>query len=1126
MTHPTPRIYVGCGGTGIDTLRRLNRLLSQDSHWRSQMAENIYYVVIDTDQSDLDRFERAVKLDCGQAAAPKVVTISLGRDYQSIWPILYDKFVEPFEEGGGGDPAGKDRLSEHYWHRNGKPFAAPKVGVLRTGAGQCPPVSYFLAWHHMRGVINFAFNDLVEQIIKRRAHGGVNPLSDVNFHIVAGLAGGTGRGTWELVALYLRELFRKSGGRQVRPFAYLLDATCYRDVYRSDRSQEVQMKTNSLTGLSQLSTWILDRKDDAFYSFRLPSMHAPHDAAQDLIKLDPAHDIAGDRPVQKAFIVCGGNTHATLTNADQYKEMLGAALYTTLYSELADKGLESGQINAPQPVFSLGAATVEVEAVKIRRFLEEQVRADFAARLGDTRWEPTTEVDGTMGRMGLKDTRHKGAGIVARAYDLLASDKKQGPRNRCERLIAYLGDEDPVAEDAVSQARKVVTLDASAAADLVRQAIDALDQHPMDAVEDIYSDVLEQTGSLAAVAKYLTMVAGAVDEFVNQPSTSEELAENFLTHIVELSDRPWHRMGRRFSASELDELKKEFEAQYFKPLAQAVLRDALREQCALWCADIRDLAERARVLGCEAQALEREFKEAAREAANVGEGDDPADKIFFDPKNPIDSLPQAHSSERFHRRVLKPVRPASYLSVVSDGGMSPEMAEALMGAVKAQRGTRDVASLRRFRQDLETLIRRSVSCSPADVKRHFAIRSVAKAHHDAWFEVFDGLRGNEDEFNNLALRFSQFYGFKPVNPGSSDRDFFLFPDSMVTEDAGDELLVRLGRTVALHCQPYWVAHLDEGAETHRQLRLFLPSRDGASEGSSSRYRESVESLCNAGQQGGARVNVQISGNPFVVVAYSQSGVSSFDAVESFNYWKEESAVAENLRRAEKPDGEIVFDDSSTNGGLGYTSPIFVKDEIIAANRWRPWFQPGEDVNSTESERAIKAVAYALMTQPERLQRDWPLPLLTESDNGAFVFTRTELYFDEYDRPSSAIKECLTAPEWRTGDSLGIGLHRVLAVLAGERVAGASVEPEKAMRVRGRILEESSEYWQDFARRKQFARLGRDHADLLEAQARYCRDRADQAEQSGQADDAAAWRRLKDFLANEAAVAREELAGQF
>ena len=54
-------IIVGCGGSGIRALIRLNELLSQDYYWRRRLDNDIYYVVVETDTGDMKLFDDKVR---------------------------------------------------------------------------------------------------------------------------------------------------------------------------------------------------------------------------------------------------------------------------------------------------------------------------------------------------------------------------------------------------------------------------------------------------------------------------------------------------------------------------------------------------------------------------------------------------------------------------------------------------------------------------------------------------------------------------------------------------------------------------------------------------------------------------------------------------------------------------------------------------------------------------------------------------------------------------------------------------------------------------------------------------------------------------------------------------------
>ena len=99
--------------------------------------------------------------------------------------------------------------------------------------------------------------------------------------------------------------------------------------------------------------------------------------------------------------------------------------------------------------------------------------------------------------------------------------------------------------------------------------------------------------------------------------------------------------------------------------------------------------------------------------------------------------------------------------------------------------------------------------------------------------------------------------------------------------------------------------------------------------------------------------------------------------------------------------------------------------------------------------------------------------------------------------------------------------RALALLSGERVDGA-VDSEKAIHIRGRIIEEQLEYWNDYAKRKQFGRMSRAHADILENMARRSHERSQDSASRGQKEDAETWSELRTFYNTLAREARAEL----
>lgn len=204
----TVNILVGCGGSGLKTLAKVNHLLCQDFYWRSSLDEQIYYVAVDTDYRELKDFQETIKHDLSNVSRhPWILPIGLSEGLQSLQRIVEPQFVNRYHGKPGSK--GQDRLLEHWWHEDrDKVFVAPKVVPLTRGAGQCPPVSYFLTWRKLDEIAR-SLQDMITEIINRV--GGKHNVAVWNVVIVAGLSGGTGRGSWELIAFKIREMLGREG---------------------------------------------------------------------------------------------------------------------------------------------------------------------------------------------------------------------------------------------------------------------------------------------------------------------------------------------------------------------------------------------------------------------------------------------------------------------------------------------------------------------------------------------------------------------------------------------------------------------------------------------------------------------------------------------------------------------------------------------------------------------------------------------------------------------------------------------------------------------------------------------------------------------------------------------------
>ncbi|MFM7867701.1 MAG: tubulin-like doman-containing protein, partial [Planctomycetaceae bacterium] len=362
-------ILVGCGGSGLKTLAKVNHLLCQDFYWRSAIDEQIYYVVVDTDYRELNDFRETIRHDLSNISRhPWTLPIGLSEGLQSLQRIIEPQFVNRYE--AASEPTGQERLLEHWWHEKEdgkvKVFVAPKVVPLTRGAGQCPPVSYFLTWRKLDEIAR-SLQKMITEIVNRV--GGKDNVAVWNVVIVAGLSGGTGRGSWELIAFKIREMLGREG-IAANPRAFLFDSSCLEDVMEKHPEQRIPMQANSLTGLSQLSCWVQNQqrsqRKDAAVEYRLPHMDFPDRQESDVLHMRFDEDRNHGAPVNHAYLIFRDNGTTRLPESNDYYEMAGAAIYTALSNSQIDRA----DITSAFPFVGLAVGTVEVDAASLRNYFE------------------------------------------------------------------------------------------------------------------------------------------------------------------------------------------------------------------------------------------------------------------------------------------------------------------------------------------------------------------------------------------------------------------------------------------------------------------------------------------------------------------------------------------------------------------------------------------------------------------------------------------------------------------------------------------------------------------------------------------------------------------------------------
>ena len=434
MTKKMTNIIVGCGGSGAKTATELAELMGQDPQWRHEMDQNVFFMLIDTDQNDLDRYSRLLR---GSAPDVHVSSILSTAGFNTVGEILAE-FIPGLMNGTDAEKRiAMERFSEHWWFENqgdldfnsANPFRAPLVAQIKTGAGQVPLVSHLAAWHAMRdnartpNSIESTLINLCDVIAARRAiidHGGSDPLAHFNIFFLGSVAGGTGRGCMIPVAFKFKEvLFNRF---KSVPFisGYFLDESCFKE--GRDMNEELPQRINAMTGWSELSSWISYylananrgyRSDD--YAYSLPSTSGTADASYDVLRSPLQGKHAANENIQAqdklrrdrarlpfdAVAVIGNASSSGFAIRDP--KAIYQMVATGLYCRLTRSEIESKISNEGRTYFSIGSAVAEIPCHDIQTYYSDLARYDVARLLMRDPWEneARSEAAGILDWLGL-----------------------------------------------------------------------------------------------------------------------------------------------------------------------------------------------------------------------------------------------------------------------------------------------------------------------------------------------------------------------------------------------------------------------------------------------------------------------------------------------------------------------------------------------------------------------------------------------------------------------------------------------------------------------------------------------------------------------------------------------------
>lgn len=1052
-------ILVGCGGSGIKTLTRLNELLAEDHYWRRRINTDIYYVVVDTDQSELQEFEENVHRQlAGCPDKPYILPISLSQGVVTLQPLVNQYFIAPFE--GEENPEGQERLMRHWWNRGpNAPFVAPDVRPVTEGAGQCPPVSYFLTWRNLEK-LGVEFDELIREIQRRQ--GGFGSMDVLNFLIIAGLSGGTGRGTWSLIAFKLRQLFEKYG-RPAAPRAFLFDSSTFSDIYQAHGDQRLSMRVNSLTGMSELSCWIknvTEGKDtpDVMYKYNLPNMREPEKEASDVLSVDLALDVRSASPVDHAYMLFSGSERASLDNHNQYYEMVGAGIYAALSKSSIDRAA----INSNYPYLGLATAMFEVNAATLRRYFESQARVQATKVLMDSN---EALVDAAVAEFlkqtGLsigvtEDDRSEFRGDVKGTF---LQQAIAALNEKCKARLSGL--DQALEEDSVEETTRRIRGILAKNEELVRGAIaeakSTQESDPVTVATTLAEKLFDETKSVVNVRMFAEKLRAQLEEEIEEMPREMTLRRGEDPRILvdDFASRPLPFIMRHFNEGECKKLR-ELTERAIARVNYAIFLEILGEEYRGYSRRVDALLRNSVDVVTCLQKLEHKFvNERERSSSDHGRAFDTQFSSF---DRPEDSLEERFAAKKFYRRELKPVlKENEDLELLSEVvGIERELYVNVRDAIMVDRSVSEAEAYdvrKQMQRRIEQSIRDTVGLPDDFISTKFSIRGVIEKLRLAWQHRLHKKMSMDDR-GHLEERFGEFFGFIPKRTSDGSEIEYDFPDD-------DGFVLKMAASLARTCKPHW--RLRQGHEDEFKVVLFVPTALDK-EAAEKRVDEMIDDshvLVEVYPES-SRPNEagEMVSNPFVLLAYSTQGTKGLDTIASLDYWQDESGVTDILVAAERPDGQTIFD-SSNNNGIGYIDPLYVKDQEIAKLRWRPW-ATDESVAEENANRALDGLLYALFPgdgesegplkemQDKLVALNWSMPIMRDKGRERFAFTRLALTWDG----TKGKLDQFTPRGWDEGRPVSSkpSINNVYDVLLGTNEESGRID------WRQRLLEEAAEFW--------------------------------------------------------------------
>lgn len=955
MTH----IVVGCGGTGAKSAYRLAELMSRHPYWHRNMASSVFFVLIDTDAGDLDRFVQSI-----QRVTPHntfVTSIQTTQGFNATYEVVRE--FEDALRGTEAEDAAVRRFAEHWWAQNPRAetvdeakFFVPNVKSIQTGAGQVPMVSFLASWYAMRENPRSSFSiervvrELLDDIGNKRATIKTergSPLDQFNVMFLGSVAGGTGRGCATPIAFKLKEMIHAQYKAIVDINGFFLNEDCFESL-NFDEYERLNQMINAMTGWSELSSWIeLNRKNPGKgYRYALPGPQSAHSTAHDALgrrnESDPLPDQGLAIPFDWLGVICKTAGSGFSASPDDLYGMLA----TSLYMEITESNVKSKRVNRNAKYFSVGSAIIEVDAEAIERFFRDKARWDAATGLRAALPSPEDvekEVDRVLDLLGLSPTAldellkpvDDPKTVLQKLSGELTSGKG-GLGDRVHQLVSLMQDQDAegakeelrklLSNDALDELAKVVgvrhtRLLANVLGEKLKRDVLGIDDIAQAVVDLLIADDQESLFFRRLSARAVAQVADRVQKRLKaiveaNGILSDEMVQSWKrqagrldpTEVLEAASKRggFLGMGKRFKPEEIDEVTNAVIAELMCQAARALGR-------ALGMASGQNKADGLgliNAISARLVSLAKSSDSVCRAVDSVVSDLDLSaevlqkrqEQLFARPDRLESSIPTDDTSY-LTRRAIKPLMPVASDLELRAAKLQSTVRELLLADEVGKLKDRDDLEFRVTQPISEAVLSVDYGLKP-DSSSHnvsvpilnaFELQSVLRRLARAWPDYLSRLR--QEDSDRFKSVEQDIERFYGLSLDIK-RDSVGFEDKGFKETAGaDYLMLAMATVAARSCRPFWRTRGTQAAS--RNVMVQVPADLG----------RDLEKAWASQMKEGANLNegtVQILSNqteddrfnPYALIVYASSDQDSLEEVTSLDAWSENPQIRTALEKAE------------------------------------------------------------------------------------------------------------------------------------------------------------------------------------------------------------------------------------